>query len=114
VKELLAMSCAGNMCHGAPSAQLDLVTAEGLHGRLTSAIPNDIPHCPGDKPIVAMDQNSLILRLVKGSTMCTKSGGGMESIARMPDHCGEQGRPPCLSESQIKIISDWVAAGAPM
>ncbi|HEX2875820.1 MAG TPA: hypothetical protein VHP33_31435 [Polyangiaceae bacterium] len=115
VQSLLAMSCKGGKCHDAASMQMDFTTADGLYMRLTSPIPNDIPHCPGDALVnKGMPDQSLLVRVLKGSTMCSKAGGGMEQIARMPDHCGEGGNnPPCLTEMQIKVVSDWVAAGAP-
>jgi hypothetical protein len=115
VKALLAMSCKGAKCHDAASTQLDFTTSDGLYTRLTSPIPNDIPHCPGDALVnKAMPDQSLLVRVLKGNTMCSKAGGGMEQIARMPDHCGEGGNnPPCLTEAQIKVVSDWIVAGAP-
>jgi hypothetical protein len=41
-----------------------------------------------------------------------KKGGGTEMIARMPDDCPSQ--RPCLTAEQIKLLTDWVAGGAPM
>lgn len=115
VKALLAMSCKGAKCHDAASSQMDFTTSDGLYTRLTSPIPNDIPHCPGDTPVLKnMPDQSLLVRVLKGAAMCSKAGGGMEEIARMPDHCGEGGNnPPCLTDAQIKVVSDWIAAGAP-
>jgi hypothetical protein len=113
VKDLLAMSCKGAKCHDAGTMHMDWITSDGLYLRLTSAITKD--HCIGDKPVVAgMADQSLLVRALKGSTMCSKAGGGMESIGRMPDNCGKAANPPCLSDTQIKLVSDWIAAGAPM
>lgn len=115
VKALLAMSCKGAKCHDAASDEMDWTTSDGLYTRLTSPIPNTIDHCPGDTPVLKnMADQSLLVRVLKGNTMCSKAGGGMAQLARMPDHCGEGGNnPPCLTDAQIKIVSDWIAAGAP-
>jgi len=115
VKALLAMSCKGAKCHDAASEEMDWVTSDGLYMRLTSPIPNDIEHCPGDTPVTkGMAEQSLLVRVLKGNTMCSKAGGGMAQLARMPDHCGEGGNnPPCLTDAQIKVVSDWIAGGAP-
>ena len=115
VKELLGKSCAGGKCHSAESQQVDWVTAEGLYMRLTTPLTGS-PHCAPDTAVIKnMPDQSLLVRVLKGSTMCSKAGGGMEEIARMPDHCGEGGNnPPCLTEAQIKIVTDWISAGAPM
>ena len=93
---------------------MDWTTSDGLYMRLTTAIPNDIPHCAGDVAVTKnMADQSLLVRVLKGAAMC-KKGNGMEQIARMPDHCGEGGNnPPCLTDAQIKVVSDWIAAGAP-
>jgi hypothetical protein len=102
------------MCHDSASMQIDLTSSDSLYANLTMPLAN-VPHCVGDKPVVAnMADSSLLVRAIKGTTMCSKNGGGMEELARMPDHCGEQGRPPCLTEAQIKLVSDWVNAGAKM
>lgn len=115
VQNLLAMSCKGSKCHDAGNSgkQMDWTTASGLYDRLTMAIPTGIAHCVGDKPVVANDSNSLLLRALKGSTMCSKTGG-MEQIGQMPDNCGKQGNPACFTADQIKIVSDWIAGGAKM
>ena len=57
---------------------------------------------------------SLLVQFVTGSgkITCNKKGGGTEMIARMPDDCPTD--RPCLTAEQIKLIMDWVAAGAPM
>lgn len=118
VKELLAMSCKGSKCHdaGNQGKQVDLVTSDGLYTRLTTPLPAGTAHCVGDTPIVPnMPTMSLLVKAVTGpgKISCSKSGGGTEMIARMPDDCPQANRP-CLTETQIKLISDWVAAGAKM
>jgi hypothetical protein len=61
-----------------------------------------------------MPTMSLLVQAVTGpgKISCNKSGGGTEMIARMPDDCPTA--RPCLTDAQIKLISDWVAAGAKM
>jgi len=39
--------------------------------------------------------------------------GGTENLAKMPDNC-PQNNVPCLTDMQIKLLSDWIAEGAPM
>jgi hypothetical protein len=117
VKALLAMSCKGSMCHDAGNAkqQIDWTTSDGLYMRLTTAIPDNIAHCVGNVPVVpGMPAQSLLVQAVTGpgKITCNKKGGGTEMIARMPDDCPTD--RPCLTPEQIKLISDWVAAGAPM
>jgi hypothetical protein len=115
VKELLSKSCAGMKCHDAASMQMDWTTADGLYMRLTTAIPADIPLCKGKVPIVpSQPDQSLLVQAVKGlKPMCDKSAGGTEALAKMPDDCPQNNRP-CLTDMQIKLITDWISAGAPM
>lgn len=113
VKQVLSSSCAGNQCHSEPSQHIDWVTETGLYERLTTVIGNKGADCKGSTPVVAGDANSLLIRIVKGNTMCVADGGGMQDIPRMPNKCGQGGGPQCLTEDKIKIISDWIAAGAP-
>jgi hypothetical protein len=58
------------------------------------------------------DANSFLISVVKAGASCPKGGG---TIGRMPDNCKTTagGMPQCLTADQIKLISDWVAAGAP-
>lgn len=117
VKELLAMSCKGSKCHdaGNQGKQVDLVTSDGLYTRLTTPLPDTTAHCVGNTPVVAnMPTMSLLVQAVTGpgKISCNKSGGGTEMIARMPDDCPTA--RPCLTDAQIKLISDWVTAGAKM
>jgi hypothetical protein len=117
VKELLSKTCAGAKCHDAASTQADWITSDGLYMRLTTALPQDTPHCPGNIPVIPSNpEGSLLLQAIKGRPTCNKAGGGMETIARMPDDCSTTGTDPraCLTDTQIKLVSDWIAAGAPM
>jgi hypothetical protein len=52
VKALFSKTCAGAKCHDAASDQMDWITSDGLYMRLTSPIPNGIPHCVGNTPVV--------------------------------------------------------------
>jgi len=115
VKELLSKSCAGTKCHDAVSTQMDWTTSDGLYMRLTTAIPADIPLCIGKVPVVPnMPDQSLLIQAVKGlKPTCDKKGGGTEGLAKMPDNC-PQNNNPCLTDAQIKLLSDWISAGAPM
>jgi hypothetical protein len=117
VKELLSKTCAGAKCHDAASTQADWISSDGLYMRLTTALPQDTPHCPGNIPVIPSNpEGSLLLQAIKGKPTCNKAGGGMETIARMPDDCSTTGTDPraCLTDMQIKLVSDWIAAGAPM
>jgi hypothetical protein len=116
VKDLLAMSCKGAKCHdpGNQGKQADWITSDGLYARLTTALPDTTAHCVGNTPIVpGMPAMSLLVQAVTGpgKISCNKKGGGTEMIARMPDDCPAD--RACLTDAQIKLISDWVAAGAP-
>lgn len=107
------MTCKGSKCHDAESMQIDWTSSDGLYQRLTSPIPNDVPHCPGNTPVVPGNPaGSLLLQAVSGKPTCNKAGGGMETIARMPDDCPDE--RACLTADQIKLVSDWIAAGAAM
>ena len=115
VASLLGMKCAGSMCHGNGSQQVDLVTMNGLYMRLTTALPSSSAHCGGTTLVMANDAaNSFLAKVVQARSSCSK-GGGMEQIARMPDNCSTTSSNPraCLSAAEIKTITDWIAAGAP-
>jgi hypothetical protein len=109
VKTLIGMNCGTGMCHNAASKQLDFQGTADLHALLTTPIATTIPHCNGSTLAVSMDANSLIVRITKGATMCSE-GGQMKNIARMPDNCTGN---KCFSDAQVKILTDWIAAGAP-
>ena len=112
VAMILSMKCAGATCHGGSgaNAQVNLVDMNGLYTRLTTALPMSTPHCKGSTLVTANDANSLLVKVVSGPTMCT-NGTAMESLAKMPDNCSGNS---CLTPAQIKTITDWIAAGAPM
>jgi hypothetical protein len=118
VKTLLVTSCKGSKCHdpGNEKMQIDWITSDGLYDRLTKPIPDTVAHCVGNVPVVpGMPNMSLLVQAVTGpgKITCNKKGGGTEMIARMPDDCPAVNNP-CLTAEQIKLITDWVAAGAPM
>jgi hypothetical protein len=108
------MNCGVGMCHNAASMHLNYQTGD-LHALLTSPIPAGNKDCVGTTPVVANDQTSFLLKVVSaaGGGACPKGTG---TIGRMPDTCntgGTGGKPKCLTDVQIKLISDWIAAGAP-
>jgi hypothetical protein len=120
VKDLLSKTCAGAKCHNPESDQMDWITdtaGDSLYTRLTSPIPANTTAslCLGKTPVTKnMPDQSLIIQAVKGAMpQCDKKGGGTENLAKMPDKC-PQNNVPCLTDMQIKLISDWIAAGAPM
>jgi hypothetical protein len=112
------MSCKGSNCHdkGNGKNNIDLVTADGLYTRLTTAIPAGTSHCDGTVMVVPGNtQMSFLVTATAGpgnGKVTCKKGNGTEMIARMPDDC--PGQRPCLTDAQIKLLTDWVAAGAPM
>jgi hypothetical protein len=59
--------------------------------------------------------SSFLVKIVQGAASCTK-GTGTENIGRMPDNCSTTSTNPraCLTAAEIKTITDWIAAGAPM
>jgi hypothetical protein len=103
------MNCGVGQCHNAASKQLDFQGTADLHALLTTPIATTIPHCNGSTLAVAGDANSLIVRVTKGATMCSE-GGQMKALARMPDNCNGN---KCFTDAQEKILTDWIAAGAP-
>lgn len=118
VSQLLSTSCAGANCHAAASQQADFLTATGLYTRLTTPL-TDAQHCVGETLVTPGDASkSFLLKIIQGTGGKTanhstcKNNNGTEDIVRMPDDC--PGQRPCLTADQIKLVSDWVAAGAPM
>ncbi|MES1174121.1 MAG: hypothetical protein ABUL62_07305 [Myxococcales bacterium] len=117
VKTLIGMNCGVGSCHNKASTHLDFQGTTDLHGLLTTAIADAIPHCKGSILAVANDTNSLLLRITDNantSTMCSE-GGQMKAIARMPDDCKTNSANPrmCLTAAQRTVISDWIKAGVP-
>jgi hypothetical protein len=113
IKTLFGMNCGVGMCHNAGSMHLNYQTGD-LHALLTSPIPAGNKDCVGTTPVTANDQNSFLLKVVKtgGGGACPQGTG---TIGRMPDMCSTSSTNPraCLTDTQIKLISDWIAAGAP-
>jgi len=110
VKAIFTASC-GTGCHnGNPHTNF---TTGDLYTTLSTAIPATpaMRECKGSTLITPNDgPNSLIVKIVSGSTMCQNSGVS-QTIPRMPNNCGTN--PMCLSAAQIKTISDWITGGAP-
>jgi hypothetical protein len=112
IKTLFGSNCGVGMCHNATSMHLNYQTGD-LHALLTSPIPAGNKDCVGTTPVVANDQTSFLLKVVNTGGTCPKGTG---NIGHMPDGCntgGTGGKPKCLTDVQIKLISDWIAAGAP-
>ena len=113
IKTLFGTSCGVGNCHNKDSKNLDYQGTTDLHGLLTTAIPAGIAHCVGSTPVKAGDTaGSFLLSVVKAGTACPVGGG---NIGRMPDKCSTAANSTnkCLTDVQIKLISDWIAAGAP-
>ena len=113
VAELMQKSCAISKCHDGQGKQISWKT-DGLYMRLTSPIPQNIEHCVGTTPVVPGNTTgSFLLTAIKGPGKVTcMDNGQSEMIARMPDDCPED--RPCLTDAEIKLVEDWIAAGAKM
>jgi hypothetical protein len=113
IKTLFGTNCGVGMCHNASSMHLNYQTGD-LHALLTSPIPAGNKDCVGTTPVMPNDQTSFLLKVVSpgGGGNCPKGTG---TIGRMPDGCSTTSTNPraCLTAAQIKLISDWIAAGAP-
>jgi hypothetical protein len=105
VSDLLQQSCAG--CHEPADTQHVDLTAKGLYARIVGKAPTrGVAACktmilikPGDL------KGSLIYqKIIKGGTLgqCGK---------RMPNGCEPD---DCLLDEEIKLIGDWITAGAKM
>lgn len=112
VKTLIGMSCGTGQCHDKASKQLDFQGTTDLYSLLTKPIALPIAHCTGSTLAVPNDANSLLYRVTQPNAMCLENGA-MKVIARMPDNCKTTGTPMCLSAAQVKVITDWLSAGAP-
>ena len=109
IKTLVSTSCATGTCHNKASKNLDYQGTTDLHTLLTTVIPAGSPHCAGSTPVKPGEvAGSFLLAALKGGTACPVGGG---SIGRMPDLCAKSNS--CLTDAQIKMFSDWIAAGAP-
>ena len=118
VTALLSKRCAGSKCHGNGSSQLAIASATGgtLHTLLTTPIGSAVPHCVGLTLVTPNDVNSPLLKVVAsgGKIACTKPKS--ESIGPMPEKCSATSTSQtgvCLNATEIKTLSDWIAAGAP-
>ena len=118
VTALLGKRCAGSKCHSSSATQLAFATAAGsaLHSLLTTPIPAGIPHCVGVTLVTPNDTNSPLLKIVMsgGKIACTKPK--TENVGPMPDKCTTTSTSVtgvCLTAAEIKLISDWISAGAP-
>ncbi|MEP7053328.1 MAG: hypothetical protein ABJB12_23395, partial [Pseudomonadota bacterium] len=111
VKTLFGASCGVGQCHNAASKNLDYQGTHDLHGLLTTPIPSGIDHCVGTTLVKPNDTSSFLATIVKMGASCPTGGG--TAISKMPDNCGQAGKPACLTDTQIKVITDWIAAGAP-
>ena len=114
IKTLFGTSCGVGKCHNKDSKNLDYQGTTDLHGLLTTAIPAGIAHCVGSIPVKPGDAaGSFLLTALKGAGTACPTGGG--NIGRMPDNCSTAANSTnkCLTDVQIKLISDWIAAGAP-
>lgn len=115
VQTLITTSCKGSMCHDAGSMfHMDWVTPATLHTNMTTPIPTTkaMQHCKGTTPVVAGNaEGSLLYKVLKGETSCM-NGSMTEMIDKMPSKC--PGERPCLTEDQIKMVGDWINAGAKM
>jgi hypothetical protein len=115
VKTIFAASCGTGDCHNAASNQLNYQTGN-LYMLLTTAIANTAAnkmHCVGTTPVKTGDAaGSLLVAILKGQTTCNTSNNKTEMIGPMPDDCPS--KRPCLTNADIKTISDWITGGAPM
>ncbi len=113
VKTIFSTSCGVGGCHNTASGELNFQGTTDLHGLLTQPIAAGTKHCIGTTVVVPMDAASYLLTVVKGNSTCPKGGGG--NIGRMPDGCSTDpnANRKCLTDAQIKTLSDWIAAGAP-
>lgn len=112
MKTLFSTSCGVGTCHnGPPNTNLNYKGTTDLWTMLTTPIPGGVAHCVGSTLAVSKDQpGSYLLAVVKGDTQCQKGGG---NIGRMPDNCTPNGNTKCLTDAQVKILSDWIDAGVP-
>lgn len=75
---------------------------EALHARLTEPLATNV--CNERVLVVpSSPETSLLVEVVRGATDCTR---------RMPFGCELDGGT-CLSEAEVGVITEWIAAGAP-
>jgi hypothetical protein len=112
VSALMGSNCAVSGCHDGSNMHANYKT--NLYTVLTTPLPGTTDRCAGSTLVVPSNTagSFLITAITKGG-MCPKGGN---QIGRMPDSCSTTSSNPraCLTTAQIKTITDWVAAGAPM
>jgi hypothetical protein len=118
VSSLLAKRCTGSKCHGTGATNLPFAnaTASAQHALLTSPIPTSVPHCQGVTLVTPNNTSSPLVQIVMsgGKIACTKPKA--ESEGPMPDKCTTTSTSQtgvCLTAAEIKVITDWISAGAP-
>lgn len=106
VAALLGQKCGKSGCHMG-TQHVELVNNSGLYSRLTTPLANSTD-CGGTTLVKAGDaSNSFLAKVVQARSTC-----GSKNIARMPDKCSGTGTNACLTAAEIKLITDWIAAGA--
>jgi len=89
-------------CHNDPSKRLNL-QYENLHARLVNAVAEKSPaNCPTRVAVVPGDPMQSLIYLKVSGKMAATCG------ARMPFN------KPMVTAMELKIVFDWIAAGAPM
>jgi len=113
VKDLMGKSCGTGKCHNADSGELNYQDVANLYKTLTTPVPDTTKHCAGNPAVIkANDTNSLLLKAIAAQGAMCMNKGAQQTIGRMPDNCPAD--RACLTADQIKVFTDWVAAGAPM
>jgi len=98
--ELVLANCV--YCHNDSSKRIDLQYTD-LHAKLVNAVAEKSPAaCPTRILVVPGDPMNSLLYLKVSGTMASTCG------ARMPFN------KPMVTAMELKIVYDWIAAGAPM
>ncbi len=108
VSMMLQVKCVG--CHGPTDPNAFLFSATGLYARLIAGkLPTKAPAaCKLQQMIVpGMPSKSLLYNMVVDDPMARGGCGD-----RMPSGC--QTDDTCLTTAELKMISDWITAGAKM
>jgi hypothetical protein len=110
VRMLLTSSCAVTGCHGnnGGTMHIDLRDTMGLYTRLTGQAPATAPAACKMHTLImpGMPTQSFLLSMV-GTDMAARLSCG----ARMPEGCPTQ--RPCLTATQLQLLTNWVSSGAP-
>jgi hypothetical protein len=112
VSALMGSSCAVSMCHDGSNTHVNYKT--NLYTVLTKPLPGTTDRCAGSTLVVPSNTaGSFLITAIKQGGACPQGGN---QIGRMPEGCSTTSANPraCLTTAQIKTITDWVAAGAPM